>query len=449
MHGNLTDPEASKGAIFLPRNLSYTESSYLDCYSVSSNFVYNPRVDKQLYHDREIAATKYLLRKVVSISVSMDAETDIDFVPSVCNGVGEMSMNQKSDLDDDSALFFVNEMDDLNSLESSTGNLNLNEDGNDEANGILSPISNDLAGTSQGCEDSLGEALVKAMQSKERSNRLKKCSPPPFVITEVSVMTTQDVNDVDPDLDWEDDTENSLKKDQSFGSQKSLDSRVYEESEFNIDRSELRKSSSLKAKKTPPGTPSRKKMVRFADALGLDLEDVRHVLNAENPPKIPASAMADLKVGIESDRKELGKRFLTPCFQQPGASENFLQRVIAQKVCLENAIITDLTITGVVRVANIGFHKVVRVRYTYSKWSSYHDIMASYVQNSCDGPTDRFSFSICAPADFGVGSKLEFALSYTVGDVVYWDNNDGNNYSFECFAKTTPTESRDSWLHFV
>lgn len=81
-------------------------------------------------------------------------------------------------------------------------------------------------------------------------------------------------------------------------------------------------------------------MVRFADALGLDLEDVRHVLNAENPPKIPASAMADLKVGIESDRKELGKRFLTPCFQQPGASENFLQRVIAQKVCLENAIIT-------------------------------------------------------------------------------------------------------------
>lgn len=377
MHGNLTDPEASIGAIFLPRNLSYTESSYLDCYSVSSKFVYNPRVDKQLHYDREIAATEYLLRKIVSISVSMDAETDIDFVPSVCNGVDELNRNQKSDLDDDSELFFVNEMDDLNSLESATKNLNLNDGGNDAR--ILSPLSNDLAGTSQGCEGSLGEALVKAMQSREHSNRLKKCSPPSFVFTEVSVMTTQDVDDVDPDLDGEDDTENSLKKDQSFGSQKSLDSRVYEESEFNIDRSELRKSSSLKAKKTPPGTPSRKKMVRFADALGLDLEDVRHVLNAENPPKIPASAMADLKVGIESDRKELGKRFLTPCFQQPGASENFLQRVIAQKVCLENAIITDLTITGVVRVANIGFHKIVRVRYTYSKWSSYHDIMASYV----------------------------------------------------------------------
>lgn len=106
MHGNLTDPEASIGAIFLPRNLSYTESSYLDCYSVSSKFVYNPRVDKQLHYDREIAATEYLLRKIVSISVSMDAETDIDFVPSVCNGVDELNRNQKSDLDDDSELFF-------------------------------------------------------------------------------------------------------------------------------------------------------------------------------------------------------------------------------------------------------------------------------------------------------------------------------------------------------
>ncbi|XP_034299276.2 glycogen-binding subunit 76A-like isoform X3 [Crassostrea angulata] len=383
MHGNLTDPEASIGAIFLPRNLSYTESSYLDCYSVSSKFVYNPRVDKQLHYDREIAATEYLLRKIVSISVSMDAETDIDFVPSVCNGVDELNRNQKSDLDDDSELFFVNEMDDLNSLESATENLNLNDGGNDAR--ILSPLSNDLAGTSQGCEGSLGEALVKAMQSREHSNRLKKCSPPSFVFTEVSVMTTQDVNDVDPDLDGEDDTENSLKKDQSFGSQKSLDSRVYEESEFNIDRSELRKSSSLKAKKTPPGTPSRKKMVRFADALGLDLEDVRHVLNAENPPKIPASAMADLKVGIESDRKELGKRFLTPCFQQPGASENFLQRVIAQKVCLENAIITDLTITGVVRVANIGFHKIVRAHFRSKIADHSKNIIGSFSCTSFHG----------------------------------------------------------------
>lgn len=446
MHGSQTDQEASIGAFFLPRNLSYTESSYLDCYSVSSNFVYNPRIDRQIYYDREVEAKERIKRRIVRISMSMDAETDIDFVPNGCFGLDEVEMNQKSDLDDDSSLFFVNEMDDLNSLESSTGKLSLSDDGN-EAYG--SPLSNDLAGTSQGCEGSIGEAVVKAMESREHIDRLKKCSPPHFVFSEATMTTQEGDDDAEPDSNGED-AEGSLKKDESFGSQKSLlDSRVYEESDISIDRSELRKSSSLKAKKTPPGTPNRKKMVRFADALGLDLEDVRHVLNAENPPKIPASAMADLKVGMESDRKDIGNKFLTACFQQPGASENFLQTVLAQKVCLENAIITDMTITGVVRVANIGFHKIVRVRYTYSHWTSYHDVMASYIQNSCDGPTDRFSFSICAPADFGVGSKLEFALSYTVGDIVYWDNNDGNNYTFECFAKTTPTESRDSWLHFV
>lgn len=449
MYCNLTDPEASKGALYLPRNLSYTEKSHFDCYSVSSNFVYNPRVDKQVNYKREVEATKHVLEclsRIARITMNMDAEVDIDFVPNGSDKVNELVMNPKLNLNDDD-IFFVNEMDDLNSVESSTAKSSVCDNAKELDCG---PTSDDLVGTSQGCEGSLGDAVVKAMQAREHSSRLKKCSPPPFVFTDISMITTV-VDDDDAEADvTEVHTEISLKKDKSFGSQKSLlESPVYEDSEFNIDRSELRKSSSLKAKKTPPGTPSRKKMVRFADALGLDLEDVRHVLNADNPPKIPASAMADLKVGIESETRELGKRFLTACFQQPGASENFLQRVLAQKICLENAIITDLTITGVVRVANVGFHKTVRVRYTTNNWISYHDIMASYVQNSCDGPTDRFSFSICAPADFGVGSKLEFAISYSVGDLVYWDSNDGKNYVFECFAKTTPTVTRDSWLHFV
>ncbi|ESP01872.1 hypothetical protein LOTGIDRAFT_138963 [Lottia gigantea] len=227
------------------------------------------------------------------------------------------------------------------------------------------------------------------------------------------------------------------------------DSPVYEESEFNFCKSELRKSSSLKTNKTPPGTPRRKKAVRFADAMGLDLEDVRHILNLEVPPKIPASAMKDLRVGIEDDRPNVGTRFLTPRFSQPGADGKFTQRVIAQKICLENAVITDMTITGVVRVANIGFHKAVRIRFSTNKWISFHDIAASYVINSCDGATDRFSFSIVAPMELGVGSTLEFAVSYTVNDKVYWDNNNGANYVFECFAKTIPMENDSYWMHFL
>ena len=63
-----------------------------------------------------------------------------------------------------------------------------------------------------------------------------------------------------------------------------------------LQETPVKRSTSLKTYKTPPGTPHRKKEVRFADALGLDLEDVRHVMNADDPPKIPDSAMKDLRV---------------------------------------------------------------------------------------------------------------------------------------------------------
>lgn len=48
------------------------------------------------------------------------------------------------------------------------------------------------------------------------------------------------------------------------------------------------KSSSLKTNKTPPGTPGGKKIVRFADCLGLDLVDVKLFL--DEIPNVPKSA---------------------------------------------------------------------------------------------------------------------------------------------------------------
>lgn len=227
------------------------------------------------------------------------------------------------------------------------------------------------------------------------------------------------------------------------------ESPIYEDHEFNFNKKGLRKSSSLKTNKTPPGTPHRKKAVRFADAMGLDLESVRHVLNMESPPRIPASAMADLKQGLSEDHKEVGVRFLAACFTQPGSTDGFRNRVVNKKVCLENAIVTDLTITGFVRVANLAFHKSVRVRYTHNGWGTFHDIAANYVQNSCDGPTDRFSFSIIAPAYFVAGSRLEFAVSFCADGVEYWDNNEGSNYVFECFAKAVPLDNDPAWMHFL
>ena len=229
----------------------------------------------------------------------------------------------------------------------------------------------------------------------------------------------------------------------------SPESPIYEDREFNFTKAELRKSTSLKSSKTPPGTPRRKKVVRFADAMGLDLESVRHVLNLESPPKIPPSAMKDLQTGLGEERKEMGTKFIVETFQQPGADPNFRERVIAQKVVLENALIVSGSITGVVRVANIAYHKAVRVRFTTNDWSTFHDIAASYMHQSNDGPTDRFAFTIVPPPDFGPGSKLQFAISFSANGAEYWDNNYNNNYVFECFAKTVPTETENAWMHFL
>ncbi|GAB1599700.1 uncharacterized protein LOC115209134 [Argonauta hians] len=242
---------------------------------------------------------------------------------------------------------------------------------------------------------------------------------------------------------------NSPRNDTKLLDLLSPQSPIYDDDEFNFSRTQLRKSTSLKTTKTPPGTPRRKKVVRFADVMGLDLESVIHVLNMDSPPRIPSSALADLHTGLECDRKSVGARYLTACFNQPSANENFLRRVCAEKICLENAVISDLTITGIIRVANIGFHKVVQVRYSTDDWKKHHDVSASYVQSSCDGPTDRFSFSIVTPVDFSVGSRLELAVSFTCGQVVYWDNNHGENYAFQCFAKAGISETENAWTHFL
>ncbi|XP_077982796.1 glycogen-binding subunit 76A-like isoform X1 [Glandiceps talaboti] len=205
--------------------------------------------------------------------------------------------------------------------------------------------------------------------------------------------------------------------------------------------------SSLKdPSKTPPGTPTRRKSVKFADALGLDLETVRHILT-DSVPKVPDSAYSSLgsNDGI-SDHK-----YLTACFSQPSGDVDFLDRTRQHKVCLENAVVSDLTILGTVKVANIGYHKTVKVRFTTNEWATHYDIPASYVQDSCDGPFDRFSFGLTTPREFHVGARLQFAILYEVNGQTFWDNNHGHNYMFECYtrANDTTTDSDALWMHFV
>lgn len=236
-----------------------------------------------------------------------------------------------------------------------------------------------------------------------------------------------------------------------------------EEEELESQRPHrVRRCSSLKTGKTPPGTPGRKKIVRFADVLGLDLADVRTFL--DEIPKVPNSAYSDLiyddlvfhkdpspiNCGIQSwsaryldnnrTNSTLQKpdRVLIPLFQQPGGLPNFLDFVRDRRVCLENALVCDLVnlcIKGTVRVLNVDFHKSVHLRYTLNSWKSYSDLQATYVPNSCDGFSDKFSFVLyCHTLRFG--QRLEFAVRFQAKGTQYWDNNLGVNYCFQCLPAT-------------
>ncbi|XP_055843992.1 glycogen-binding subunit 76A [Episyrphus balteatus] len=204
----------------------------------------------------------------------------------------------------------------------------------------------------------------------------------------------------------------------------------------------VRRCSSLKTGKTPPGTPGRKKIVRFADVLGLDLADVKTFL--DEIPNIPKSAFEDLEIMESEPPIQLGPKsdkLLMPLFQQPGGLPTFLDLVREKQVSLENAAVSDHinhTINGSVRVRNLDFHKSVHIRYTIDNWRTYADLQGTYVDNSCDGFSDKFTFVLYGNS-MQVGQRLEFAVRFQCKGQQFWDNNFGANYCFQCLPSTSQT----------
>lgn len=225
----------------------------------------------------------------------------------------------------------------------------------------------------------------------------------------------------------------------------------------------LTRSTSLKTGKTPPETPGVKKIVRFADVLGLDLASIRHIVY-DDPYVPPLCAFKALKLD-DDDRDWLvrnrsnnsqqtnktSNNFSKPelnsvlrmLFPQPSADPiAFMERVRSNKICLENCMLTStgnrniFTITCLVRVLNICFQKQVILRYTTNEWLTWNDVAGSYVKNSNDGFSDKFSiiFELAFNANghqiMMPGQRLLFAIRYlTDGSNEYWDNNIGMNYA--------------------
>lgn len=202
----------------------------------------------------------------------------------------------------------------------------------------------------------------------------------------------------------------------------------------------------LKIKKIPTGTPKEKKFVRFADDLGLNLTEIRTFISEVK--KIPTYTFPSFKLPISSRRRP--NKVLKPLFQQPKLSSNFLNIVETQNVALEyvditnpNHLQTRFMMRGAVRVQNLDFNKSVHIRYTLNGWRSYTDLLAEYIPFSSDNFTDKFSFAITLNS-MEIGQRIEMAIRFSCKGEEFWDNNNGDNYCFQC---TSARESKNSVSH--
>ena len=118
---------------------------------------------------------------------------------------------------------------------------------------------------------------------------------------------------------------------------------------------------------TPPRSPHTKKVVRFADALGLDLESIRHILDVNDalPTSLCRSPSDFGYLDSPATFGEVRPRMrLMVRFSEPGSSVNFLRRVQERKVSLEEVSVDSerRSVSGVIRVANVAYHKQVSHR---------------------------------------------------------------------------------------
>ncbi|GCC45857.1 hypothetical protein chiPu_0030180, partial [Chiloscyllium punctatum] len=156
-------------------------------------------------------------------------------------------------------------------------------------------------------------------------------------------------------------------------------------------------------------------------------------------------------------------RALEPAFANPICSEDFLQRVRQEKVCLEGVLVDGFWLRGTVRVLNVAFRKEVTVRHTLDEWRSYCDTVATYLPPAAalptpglgaDPQTDRFAFQLALPP-YLEGRGLQLAVRYRAGGHgEYWDNDRGRNYRLcppprRRLSPPPPQDTDGSWVHFV
>ncbi len=225
----------------------------------------------------------------------------------------------------------------------------------------------------------------------------------------------------------------------------------------NMSTGRFYRSISLRSALKSGTSPRNRKAVRFADVMGLDLEHTRNIIQNDTLVYRKSSAAPDERMGSCADSKPVstasssGGKFLMPYFTLP-TGYNTEKLLRSQQVCLESLMVSDLSVTGVVRVMNLAFHKLVHIRYSLDDWKSWSEIRACYIPGSNDEFTDKFVFNLFLPQALAVFTFCQFAIRYNVGSWEYWDNYHNKNYILECCEQrrlATFSPSLDyGWMHF-
>ncbi|XP_066495880.1 protein phosphatase 1 regulatory subunit 3C-B-like [Tiliqua scincoides] len=179
------------------------------------------------------------------------------------------------------------------------------------------------------------------------------------------------------------------------------------------------------------GCRGKKKKVVFADMKGFSLTAVRIFSKIEEDLCDLHQALSHLtsfRNKLRSSRSEMKKYFLD--FPQPSTDYlAFRYRLQCGFVSLENCLIQEKSLSGTVKVRNIGYEKKVSIRITFNSWRSFRDIPCQYMHNTYGySDIDVFSFEVPLPKAPSPCGTIEFCFSFQCGQKVYWDNNLGKNY---------------------